>query len=1100
LADDADDLLSVGGNASLMATGAGAAGTITLGDAGTVHFGSLTFHAAGAVAIQEDSATKLTGVNTAGSLALASNGALTDAGLTSLTVTDAANLTGTSITLADDAGDLLDVGGNAHLTATGAGMEGTITIGDAGTVHFGTLSFHAAGAVTIQEDSATELTGVNAADNLVLGSAGALSAAVETSLTVADAAHLTGVSITLADDADAVLNVGGNAHFTATGAGAAGTISLGASGTVHFGTLTFNASGMVAIQEDSDTRLTGFSTADSLVLGSAGALTNAEQASLIVAGAANLTAESITLGNHVNDTIQLGSLNATAGVIWLSANGTLTVIEASATGGDLTLQADAGIVLVTSLTTAGGNIGLNAAIQLAGDPTPVQIQSGGGDILFGSSVDSLAGVASRLTVSTGGGNVTFSSDVGGTNPLGGLTVLDAGDIEIAGPVISGGDGIRLIHTGTLTIRPGADLTASGSIIQDGGGPVVLGANVTSFLGEVRFAGPVSLLGMIGVDTSFGGGTITWSGPVEGGERLRLSAGSGDVVFGEWVDMPGDLIIASARNTSLGPVNAGNLLQWAGSGSTTLRESVTVSSAIDLGTVATIAGGIVLGSPAGPIELSTGGLAPPSHPDIRMNAEVVLENDVRLVAVHGVLFNGTVDSQLQASRSLEILAGKGGVFFGGSVGDSGAGRELGNLTVQTTGVLSISDGVILRTGTSSISNLPLQLSVEEKDPGSPFGSGGDRVQRLVGIGEGTSILFVQWADADAPGVPQTVKGGDVIQLFTSETGDDQWQLFSSGDGTGPITMEELSHEYPIGFLLQLIADGRNELRVFVTLTSDESIRLEGRATTDSEIRNLASTTAEVVSIIPAGQFTFAPQAVQFQAPIPLLPIMTESRPVESRANSATIVRAEEIQTAVEVTSTATREMVIVKVGPLGEEGDPHLLPEDALEDLEGLFERFVEEGLPNGRYRIYLREIGFPPRKLLEFYKSGRSIGDPVREPGPGSNPLTPDADLDTDAGPAHDGDAAESAGTGHPSAAVPVDEVPSEARIEETDGMLHSLTTGAAIAASAVWHAGRARERWATQVQQAMEQAEPQRFTRGARWRRLVGRGDSQTVSPPSES
>jgi hypothetical protein len=115
---------------------------------------------------------------------------------------------------------------------------------------------------------------------------------------------------------------------------------------------------------------------------------------------------------------------------------------------------------------------------------------------------------------------------------------------------------------------------------------------------------------------------------------------------------------------------------------------------------------------------------------------------------------------------------------------------------------------------------------------------------------------------------------------------------------------------------------------------------------------------------------------------------------------TIVRAEEIQTAVEVTSTATRELVIVKVGPLGEEGESALAARRcALENLEGLFQRFVEEGLPNGRYRIYLREIGFPPRKLLEFYKSGRSIGDPVREPGPGSNPLTPDADLDTDAAP-----------------------------------------------------------------------------------------------------
>ncbi|TVS20392.1 MAG: hypothetical protein EA424_04205 [Planctomycetaceae bacterium] len=311
------------------------------------------------------------------------------------------------------------------------------------------------------------------------------------------------------------------------------------------------------------------------------------------------------------------------------------------------------------------------------------------------------------------------------------------------------------------------------------------------------------------------------------------------------------------------------------------------------------------------------------------------------------------------------------------------------------------------------------------------------------------------------------------------------------------MAELAHEYPLAFLLQLIEEGRNDLRVVVTLTSDESIRLEGRATADGEIRNLASTTAEAVSILPAGQFAFAPQAVQFQAPVPLLPITTESRPVESRANGPTIVRAEEIQTAVEVTSTATRELVIVKVGPLGEEGDPHLLPEDALEHLEELFERFVQEGLPNGRYRIYLREIGFPPRKLLEFYKSGRSIGDPVREPGPGSNPLAPDADFDADAAPEHEAEAAESVGTEPPSAAESVDEVPSEARTEEMDETRHPRTAAVAIAASAAWQAKRARDRWPTKVKQAMEQAEPQRFTRGARWRRLVERDNSHLVADP---
>ena len=1091
LADEADALLDVGGHAGLTATGAGAAGTITIGDLGMVHFGSLTFNAAGAVAIHENSNTELVGINTAGSLVLVSTGALTAADHTVLTAASAAQLTGTSITLADSVGDLLSIGGAASLTATGTGAAGTITIGDAGMVLFGTLTFNASGAVMIQEDAATELSGVNTAGSLVLVSPQALSAVAETSLTVADTASLTGASIALANDADALLSVGGDAEFTALGAGATGTITLGDAGTVLFGTLNFNASGAVAIQEDADTSLTGFNTADSLVLESAGALTNTDQASLIVAGTAHLAGVSITLGDHVTDSIQLGSLNATGGVIWLSANGTLTVIEASATVGDLTLQTDAEIVLVSTLTTAGGTIRLNSPIVLAGGPAPVQVESAGGDVLFNASVDSLAGHTNRLAILAGTGSVMFSDEVGGANPLGGLAVLEAGDIEVAGPVTVFDDGIQFVHTGTLTIEPGAYLIASGSVIQGGGGPVVLGANITSFFGDVHFAGPIRLLGMVGVDTSLGGGTITWSGPVEGGDLLLLSAGAGDVSIGDFVDMPGDLIVASARNVSLYDVSAANLLQMVGSGTTTLRGSVTVSSTIDLGAVGSIAGGIVLSSPEGPIELSTGGFASPSLPDLRMNADVVLESDARLVAVHGVVFTGTIDSQPHAYPSLEIQAGRRGVFFGDSVGDGGSGRELGTLTVQTTGVLSIHDGGVLRTATSVISKLPLRLNVDEKDPGVPFGSGGDRVQRLVGIAEGTSFLTVQWADADAPGPPQMVTGGDVIRLFTSETGDDTWVVISSGDGSGAIVMEELAHEYPIAFLLQLVTEGQNELPVIVTLTSDQSIRLEGRATEDGEIQDLSSTTAKAVSVIPAGQITFTPQAIQFQPPVPLLPITIESRPVAMQANPPTIVRTEEIQTAVEVSLTATRDLVIVQVGPLGEEGEPHLLPDDALEDLEGLFERFVEEGLPNGRYRIYLREIGFPPRKLLEFYKSGRSIGDPVREPGPGSNPLTHDADFDADAAPEREAEA-ESAGSGAPSAES-VDEASSEARSEETDGTLPPLTTASAIAASAAWQASRARERWPAKVKQAMEQAEPRRFTRGARWRRLVERGTRQT-------
>jgi len=82
-----------------------------------------------------------------------------------------------------------------------------------------------------------------------------------------------------------------------------------------------------------------------------------------------------------------------------------------------------------------------------------------------------------------------------------------------------------------------------------------------------------------------------------------------------------------------------------------------------------------------------------------------------------------------------------------------------------------------------------------------------------------------------------------------------------------------------------------------------------------------------------------------------------------------------------------------VGPDGSEGERQSLPEDALSSLSALLEKLKgsaeegKEGLPNGLYRIYLEEVGFPRRKVMEFYKSGDTLGEQVRPPGRGSMPI-----------------------------------------------------------------------------------------------------------------
>ncbi|MFO0919310.1 MAG: hypothetical protein U0872_13490 [Planctomycetaceae bacterium] len=71
-----------------------------------------------------------------------------------MNVTNNGTFTGVGITLADQATDTLTVDGTADFEAGG----GTL-IGPAGTANFGSLTFNSTNAVSIQEDSATNLTG-----------------------------------------------------------------------------------------------------------------------------------------------------------------------------------------------------------------------------------------------------------------------------------------------------------------------------------------------------------------------------------------------------------------------------------------------------------------------------------------------------------------------------------------------------------------------------------------------------------------------------------------------------------------------------------------------------------------------------------------------------------------------------------------------------------------------------------------------------------------------------------------------------------------------------------------------------------------------------
>jgi N-acetylglucosamine-6-phosphate deacetylase len=482
-ATDAD--ITVANNASFTANGTG--GAITLGDhpSNNDSFGSLTFKSGGAVSISQDDSIVLSGTNTANTLSLTSEaGAITDDTTTSVTVAGDAHFTGVLISLADDAGDVLSVDGNASFTANAGG----ITIGAAGAVNFGTLTFNATEAVSIAEDSSMNIVGVNTADSATLRSSSGISDADATSVTVTDLLDVSGTSISL----------GG--------------------GTFNAGTLTFNSGGAVIIHEDSSMDLVGANTAGSATLSAVGALSDAGAMSVTVNGLADLSGSSISLGT--------GTFNA--GTLTFNSTGAVSITESSSmdlvgvnTAGSATLAAtgsisDAGATSVnvtgltdvngTSISLGGGifNTGTlrfnsGGAVSIAEDSSTALTGSNtAGSLVLGSAgaITDAAGTSLSVTdnASLAGSAITLGDSPTDTTNFGSLTFSSTGAVTISedsATVLSGTNqaaSLSLTSSGSVTQTTGSTLTVAGE------GSVNAGANAVTLTNANDFQGLLTVTG------------------------------------------------------------------------------------------------------------------------------------------------------------------------------------------------------------------------------------------------------------------------------------------------------------------------------------------------------------------------------------------------------------------------------------------------------------------------------------------------------------------------------------------------------------------------------------------------------------------------------
>ncbi|MCE9630525.1 MAG: hypothetical protein K8S94_07390, partial [Planctomycetia bacterium] len=441
-------------------------------------------------------------------------------GTGTITLTSQQGITGTG---------LITTGGTLNATApTGLSIATAVTT-------FGTLSV-ADGSVSITQTGGIDLPAIALASGrtLTIIASGAISQQTGTSLSVP----------------------GGSASFTASTANA--DVILGRSNAFG-GTINVSAGGTASVWI-TDTGTTSLGTLNlgtgTFTVATTGAIT---QTAAIVqpAGAGAVAFETgaaaITLTNPGNDF--RGSVRATntgandVAIVDVNAIalGTMSV------GGGLAVTAGSGesITLGGNVSSTNGGQGYVGNLILDGGART--LLADGGAVVIGGTIDSAGGSNYGLTV-TAVGDVTVTGAIGGTRPLGNLSVT--------------GNDIRLANIGGVAAGLTGDVTLVAVDAVGGADPgsITLTGTVYRSTGAQSYTGLVTLT----ADATLAGTTPTFTGGVAGaGHDLAL-------------DFSGTTVITGAGFTGIRNLSTGN------GGGTTLSGAITTTGTQTYGDAVTLA--------------------------------------------------------------------------------------------------------------------------------------------------------------------------------------------------------------------------------------------------------------------------------------------------------------------------------------------------------------------------------------------------------------------------------------------------------------------------------------------------------------------------------
>ncbi|HEQ72407.1 MAG TPA: hypothetical protein ENN69_07950 [Spirochaetia bacterium] len=334
--------------------------------------------------------------------------------------------------------------------------------------------------------------------------------------------------------------------------------------------------------------------------------------------------------------------------------------------------------------------------------------------------------AAGATINVGNGGITINHNdtvtIGATLTANGGVNIDANGaaLNLNSMIIASTGNVTLDSSTSITVAAAGNIVTTTGAVRFGqtlAGTITTAGDVTTNGGEVRYYRNVTMSGDVILNTGpAAGGNITFSGTVNGGPNLSLTAGTGAVGFSQAVGGTtriGQLVINSAGSvtSAVGAnITAASITQIGTAGNTTFNGTLNTNTAagIDLngntyninasvtttnnGVVSITNSGVLTIAAAGAMSLA-GSFTQDGTSTVTTAGDITTTGDnisfARAISLTGNVSFGsgagggniTLSNTVNGANNLTLNAGTGGVSITGPVGNT---IPLVNLTITCNG--------------------------------------------------------------------------------------------------------------------------------------------------------------------------------------------------------------------------------------------------------------------------------------------------------------------------------------------------------------------------------------------------------------------------------